>query len=291
MNMNQVIDDFQRFYGVEEMPFSLVPNTNYYVNLKPYSDCFDMLMFAISAGEGFIKVTGEVGTGKTLLCRKLLNYLDQQEYQTAYIPTPQLTPIELKRAVAKELGCKNIDRAPDKMLVDIIIHQITRHAQQGKKVVLVIDEAQALPESTLEEVRLLTNLETEKRKLLQIILFGQPELNVILGQHKFRQLRQRIAYSCQLPKLDKKSIDHYVHHRMSMAGYNGEPIFEKNALSLVHKATEGTPRLINIICEKALLIAFSMGQRKVRKDMVKSALKDTEAIQYRSGWFFKFGQI
>lgn len=286
VNMNQVISEFQHFYGVEEMPFALVPNTDFYVNLAPHNDCFNMLMFAISSGEGFIKVTGEVGTGKTLLCRRLLNGLPDTEYHTAYIPTPQLSPMELKRALAKELGCQGIDQAQDDMLVDILIHQLMDIAQRGKKVLLVIDEAQALPESSLEEIRLLTNLETEKKKLLQIILFGQPELDVTLSQHKFRQLRQRIAYSCVLPRLDRKSIYQYVNHRMSVAGYNGEPIFERGALSLLHKATEGTPRLVNIICGKALLIAFSMGKKKVGKDMVKSALKDTEAIQYRSGWLF-----
>lgn len=286
VNMNQVIDDFQHFYGVSEMPFSLVPNTEFYVNLKPHNECFNTLMFAIAAGEGFIKITGEVGTGKTLLCRRLLNNLDPENYQTAYIATPQLSPVELKRVLAKELGCKDIDKAPDTMLVDILIHQLTDIAREGKKVLLIVDEAQALPESSLEEVRLLTNLETEQRKLLQIILFGQPELDIILSQHKFRQLRQRIAYSCILPRLDRKSIHQYVNHRMSVAGYNGEPIFDRSALSLLHKATKGTPRLVNIICGKALLIAFSMGQKTVKKDMVKSALRDTEAINYRSGWLF-----
>lgn len=286
VNMNQVITDFRQFYGVDDLPFSLVPNTDFYVNLKPHNECYNMLMFAISSGEGFIKVTGEVGTGKTLLCRRLLNGLANEQFHTAYIPTPQLSPMELKRALAKELGCTDIDKTADDMLVDKLIHRLMDLAQKGKQVLLVVDEAQALPETSLEEIRLLTNLETEKKKLLQIILFGQPELNTILGQHKFRQLRQRIAYSCELPRLDRHSISQYVNHRMNAAGYNGEPVFDRSALSLLHKATEGTPRLVNIICGKALLIAFSMGQKKVKKDMIKSALKDTESIQYRSGWLF-----
>lgn len=286
VNMNQVIDDFQSFYGVQEMPFSLVPNTDYYVNLKPHNDCYNMMMFAIASGEGFIKVTGEVGTGKTLLCRRLLNGLCSDTYQTAYIPTPQLSPVELKRALAIELGCANAEKTADDMLINVLIHRLMDLAKQGKKVLLVIDEAQALPESSLEEVRLLTNLETEKKKLLQIILFGQPELDVILNQHKFRQLRQRIAYSYVLPRLDRKSTGQYVNHRMTVAGYNGEPIFDRSAISLLHRATEGTPRLVNVICAKALLIAFSMGQHKVKKAMVKSALQDTESINYRPSWIF-----
>ncbi len=285
-NMSQVIDGFRLFFGMREMPFSLVPNTEYFVNLRPYSECFNMLHFAIMAGEGFIKVTGEVGTGKTLLCRRLLNSLDPEDYVTAYIPTPQMSPLELKRALAKELSCEHVDTIADDMLIDKLIHRLMDIAQTGKRVLLIIDEAQALPESSLEEIRLLTNLETEQKKLLQIILFGQPELNVILGQHKFRQLRQRIAYSCFLPKLDRKSIQQYVNHRMTIAGYNGEPVFERGALSLLHKATHGTPRLVNIICAKALLIAFSLGQKTVNKAMIKTALRDTEAIQYRPSWFF-----
>lgn len=243
-----------------------------------------MLMFAIASGDGFIKVTGEVGTGKTLLCRRLLNNLDEQEYYTAYLPNPRLSPIELKRALAKELQVIKIESIRDQNLLDEINKGLIFLAQQNKKVILVIDEAQALPEESLEELRLLTNLETETHKLMQIVLFGQPELDEILSQHHFRQLRQRITFSHILDRLNKSGIRQYIHHRMMVAGYNGEPVFDTASINLLYKATQGTPRLINIVCAKALLIAFSKGQQSVKKAMVRAAINDTEGVSYRSGW-------
>ena len=282
--MKQVIEEFRAFFGIKELPFSLVPNTQYFVSLPDHRECFSMLLFAIASGDGFIKVTGEVGTGKTLLCRRLLNSLDEQEYYTAYLPNPRLTPIELKRALAKELQVTKHDTIKDQNLLDEINKGLIFLAQQNKKVILVIDEAQALPEDSLEELRLLTNLETETHKLMQIVLFGQPELDQILAQHHFRQLRQRITFSHLLDRLNKSGIRQYIHHRMMVAGYNGEPVFDNSSINLLHKATQGTPRLINIVCAKALLIAFSKGQQKVKKAMVRAAVDDTEGISYRRGW-------
>ncbi len=284
--MNHVIDEFRAFFGVQDMPFSLVPNTRYYVALPSHNECFSMLLFAIAAGDGFSKVTGEVGTGKTLLCRRLLNSLNENTHYSAYIPNPRLTPVELKRAVAKELQVKDLGWVSDQNLLEEINKRLVELALQGKKVVLVIDEAQALPEDSLEELRLLTNLETETQKLMQIVLFGQPELDEILSLHHFRQLRQRITFSHSLDRLNKTGIDQYIHHRMTVAGYNGEPVFDQSTINLLHKATLGTPRLINIVCAKALLIAFSKGQQKVKKAMVRTALNDTEGVDYHRGWLF-----
>jgi len=282
--MRQVIAEFRSFFGITDMPFSLVPNTQYFVSLPDHRECFSMLLFAIASGDGFIKVTGEVGTGKTLLCRRLLNSLDEQEFYTAYLPNPRLTPIELKRALAKELQVTKHETIKDQNLLDEINKGLIFLAQQNKKVILVIDEAQALPEESLEELRLLTNLETETHKLMQIILFGQPELDETLAKHHFRQLRQRITFSHTLDRLNKLGIRQYVHHRMVVAGYNGEPVFDNASINLLHKATKGTPRLINIVCAKALLIAFSKGQQKVKKAMVKTALCDTEGVNYTRNW-------
>jgi MSHA biogenesis protein MshM len=283
--MGKIIDDFRAFYGVSEMPFSLVPNTHFYLALPSHHECFNMLMFSIASNEGFMKVTGEVGTGKTLLCRRLLNTLETQEYYSAYLPNPRLTPIELKLAIAKELEIPDLDSTSDRDLLDIISLRLMDLALNKKKVILIIDEAQALPEETLEELRLLTNLETESKKLMQIVLFGQPELDQIINKYHFRQLRQRITFSHKLKTLDKKSVDYYVQHRMIAAGYNGEPIFERSAIKLLFKATKGTPRLINIVCGKAMLIAFSRGQKKVKKAMVDTAIKDTEGVSFKNNWF------
>lgn len=283
-SMGAIIDDFRSFYGVSEMPFSLVPNTQFYLALPSHNECYNMLLFSVASGEGFMKVTGEVGTGKTLLCRRLLNSLENDDYYTAYLPNPRLTAIELKRAIAKELKVEGLNEISDRDLLDSISSKLLKIAQSNKKVILIIDEAQALPEDTIEELRLLTNLETESNKLIQIVLFGQPELDDILDQHHFRQLRQRITFSHKLNMLSKKSVAYYVQHRMIVAGYNGEPIFEKSAVNLLYKATQGTPRLINILCGKAMLIAFSKGLKKVSKAMIKSAIKDTEGVELKSSW-------
>jgi MSHA biogenesis protein MshM len=282
--MGVIIDDFRAFYGVSEMPFSLVPNTQFYLALPSHNECFNMLMFSIASGEGFMKVTGEVGTGKTLLCRRLLNTLETEEYYTAYLPNPRLSPIELKLAIAKELEISDLDTTRDRDLLDAISLRLIDLALNKKKVIVIIDEAQALPEETLEELRLLTNLETENQKLIQIVLFGQPELDEIISLHHFRQLRQRITFSHKLEALSKKSVEYYVQHRMIVAGYNGEPIFENGAIKLLFKASKGTPRLINILSGKAMLIAFSRGQKKVKKSMINSAIKDTEGVSIKSNW-------
>lgn len=282
--MEGIIDDFRLFFGVNDMPFSLVPNTHFYLALPSHRGCFNMLMFSIASGEGFVKVTGEVGTGKTLLCRRLLNSLSETEYYSAYLPNPRLSAVELKRAICKELKIQGVNLIEDRDLLSVISEKLLDLASQKKKVVLIIDEAQALPEDTIEELRLLSNLESESHKLIQIVLFGQPELDEILDQHQFRQLRQRISYSHCLDRLDKKSVAYYVQHRMIMAGYSGEPIFERGAISLLYKSTKGTPRLINIICGKAMLIAFSRGRRLVNKGMIKTAINDTEGVKFTTNW-------
>jgi len=283
-NMNGIIDDFRSFFGVNDMPFSIVPNTSFYLALPSHHGCFNMLMFSIASGEGFVKVTGEVGTGKTLLCRRLLNSLNEDEYYSAYLPNPRLSAVELKRAICKELKIDGVNEIEDRDLLSSISEKLLVLAANKKKVVLIIDEAQALPEDTIEELRLLSNLETESHKLIQIVLFGQPELDEVLEQHQFRQLRQRITFSHCLDRLDKKSVAYYVQHRMIVAGYSGEPIFDRGAISLLHKSTKGTPRLINIICGKAMLIAFSKGQRKVNKAMIKTAINDTEGVSFSTNW-------
>lgn len=282
--MGRIVDEFKGFYGVHDMPFSLVPNTDYFVALPAHDACYSMLMFAVESGEGFIKITGEVGTGKTLLCRRLLNGIDEKQFYTAYLPNPRLTPMELKRAVAKELGIAGLDKTPEQHYLDVINDRLINLAMKNKQVLLVIDEAQALPLDTLEELRLLTNLETEHSKLIQIVMFGQPELDDVLQRHEFRQLRQRISYSGTLPKLGRSELIQYLQHRMSIAGYNGEAIFDSASIKLMLKATQGIPRLINIVCSKSLLIAFGLGCRKVKKSMVKQALKETEGIDYEPGW-------
>ena len=272
--MNQLCTHF----GLTKLPFTLSPNTQFFVNLKTHQECFNTLVFALGTGEGFVKVTGEVGTGKTVLCRKLLNQLGGSEFVTAYIPNPAMPPEVLRRALARELNVPESETLDHHQLIDRINDQLIQNAKTDKKTVLVIDEAQALPEDTLEEVRLLSNLETEQQKLIQIVLFGQPELDKLLLQDRFRQLRQRLAFAASLDTLDFGEMEQYVIQRMHFAGYNGGKVFDYGALKALYKGTGGTPRLINVIAQKSLLVAFSQGQKMVTKSHVLKAVADSDSV-------------
>ncbi|CCK74537.1 MAG: AAA family ATPase [Oleispira antarctica] len=273
-----IVTGFQNYYGFTQQPFSLAPNTEFYVEIKPQLECFNVLSYALQAGEGFIKITGEVGTGKTLLCRRLLNSLQAEGIISVYIPNPALSPEALWRAMGHELGLQtktlDIHQVQEK-----IQQSLLSFAQQGRAVVLVVDEAQCIPEDSLEALRLISNLEAESRSLIQIVLFGQPELDTLLAQHRFRQLKQRITYSAELKPMDDASLQHYIQQRMILAGYRGMPLFEKKALKLMVKATEGIPRLINIIAQKALLSAFGGGEQHVSEAHVRAAVNDTEGAK------------
>ncbi|OGT45853.1 MAG: AAA family ATPase [Gammaproteobacteria bacterium RIFCSPHIGHO2_12_FULL_41_20] len=266
---------YQEFFQLKMLPFSLTPNPNFFCQLKGHQEAFTTLQFCIHSGEGFIKIIGEVGSGKTLLCRKLLDSLDDT-YVTAYIPNPDLTPVELRKAFARELGLDPVRwQDQHELLTAIYQHLITLHAS-GKKVVLLIDEAQALSDDSLETVRLLTNLETESTKLLQVVLFGQPELNKRLHDPSFRQLKQRITFSYILPLMSREDLDFYLHHRLSVAGYTQGNLFTKKARNLMYKASEGIPRIVNILSHKALLAAYGKGDKLIDHKLMRLAVQDTE---------------
>ncbi len=284
--MNHVIDEFRAFFGIQDMPFSLVPNTRYYVALPSHNECFSMLLFAIAAGDGFSKVTGEVGTGKTLLCRRLLNSLNEKTHYSAYIPNPRLSPVELKRAVAKELQVKDLGWVSDQNLLDEINKRLIDLAKQGKKVVLVIDEAQALPENSLEELRLLTNLETHSDKLLQIILLGQPELNARLAKYELRQLNQRFSARYHLQPLNFKQVRQYVEYRLQVAGQS-DSLFSWAALYEVHRLSGGIPRLINLLAGRCLMGCYSQNKKMVGVFTVKQAAKEVLPVPQKSAGGFK----
>ena len=270
-------------FGLSELPFTLTPNTSYFFGLPSHNEALQVLTTALKTGEGFIKVTGEVGTGKTLLCRKLLNELPDH-FDTAYIPNPLLSPAELRRAVASELGV-NIDENFDQQAFTQKIQQrLIAINQQQKSAVLIIDEAQALPVESIEALRLMTNLETESRKLLQVVLFGQPELDEKLDRTELRQLRQRITFSYCLNLMDADQIFQYVHHRLQVAGYKGLNLFDKACCELLMKASKGTPRIVNVLCHKCLMLAYGEGGQTVTKGYVHQAINDTEAAFSVSKW-------
>lgn len=273
-------------FGLKELPFTLTPNTNFFLGLAPHNEALAVLLTALKTGEGFIKVVGEVGTGKTLLCRKLLNEIPEH-FVTAYIPNPYLNPDELRRAVATEIGVKQALRMSSQLLAQRIQNRLLELHGKGHSVVLIIDEAQALPAESLEALRLFTNLETESRKLLQVVLFAQPELDVRLAEANFRQLRQRITFSYQLRPMTVKEVECYIHHRLNVAGYKGASLFSTGLCKLITKASNGIPRLVNVLCHKMLMLSFGEGSYLITKKHLRLAIDDTEAVSVnnRSKYF------
>lgn len=269
---------YQDYFGLTEAPFSITPDTSYFYAHGHYSEALNTLLVALRAGEGFIKVTGEVGTGKTLLCRKLLNTIEER-FATAYIPNPMLTPYGLQSAVADELGLDMSRHYGHHQLLKMITTRLLELTAEGKNVVLCIDEAQAMPVETMEALRLLTNLETEKQKLLQVILFGQPELDQRLNEENVRQLKQRITFSYTLQPIDREGMELYLIHRLGVAGYKGNNVFEVNAMSSLFKASRGIPRLINILSHKSMMSAYGEGTKYVGNNNMRAAIKDTADAQ------------
>ncbi len=267
-------------FGLRELPFTLTPNTNFYLGLEPHNEALEVLLTALKTGEGFIKVVGEVGTGKTLMCRKLLNEIPEH-FVTAYIPNPFLKPDELRRAVAVELGVKQAQRMSVQLLTQRIQQRLLELHSQGHSVVLILDEAQALPAESLEALRLFTNLETETRKLLQVVLFAQPELDQRLAETAFRQLKQRITFSYKLRSMNALEVEHYIQHRLQVAGYKGANLFSHDIAKKIAKVTEGIPRLVNILCHKMLMLGYGEGSYQLTKKHLFQAIQDTEGMQQK----------
>ncbi len=270
---------YLNFFNLKEMPFSLTPNTEFFCALEPHNEAMQVLLTALKMGEGFIKVTGEVGTGKTLLCRKLLNSLPEN-CVAAYLPNSYLNPEELRWEFASELGLK-LDRQLDQQaLSQKIQHQLLALQSDGLSVVLIIDEAQCLSWEALEALRLFTNLETENKKLLQVVLFGQPELNVKLANDRVRQLRQRISFSYDLRAMTPSEVVHYIAHRLSIASdkviNDSDALFTTKLSLKIAKASRGIPRLVNLLCHKVLLQAFGQGTVKLNNQHIEYAINDTE---------------
>ncbi len=264
-------------FQFKQFPFALTPNTAFFCNLPGYQEALNVLLFGVNAGEGFIKVIGEVGSGKTILCRKLLRALSAP-FVTAYIPNPDLNSLELRKAFAHELGIKfpsNIDQFD---LLNLLTNKLLTLSAEGKRVVLVIDEAQVLPDKSLEALRLLTNLETESDKLLQVILFAQPELDERLNQRHLRQLNQRIAFSYHLKPIGRDDLHFYLNHRLLVAGCTQGLMFDRKARALLYRASKGIPRVINILSHKALLASYGLGERFVSRKSMLRAINDSQEI-------------
>jgi MSHA biogenesis protein MshM len=275
--------NYLRHFGLRELPFGITPDTSYFFACRSIQEALNTLLVAVSNGEGFIKITGEVGTGKTLLCRKFLSTLGPS-WVSAYIPNPNVEPRTIVLALAEELGLSGETIEPHRLEKELM-QRLLDIARQGKRVVLCMDETQAMPLATLETVRLLTNLETEKRKLMQVVLFGQPELDRKLASESVRQIRQRITFQYALKALARHEVADYVAHRLTIAGYSGPALFADSALRTIHVASRGVPRLVNILAHKALLLAYGEGGRRAERRHVRTAVNDTPSANTPWWWW------
>ncbi|MBB1465178.1 MULTISPECIES: ExeA family protein [Vibrio] len=261
---------YQAHFGFEQLPFTLTPNTDLFYGLAPHFEAIQTVISALEMGEGVIKVTGEVGTGKTMVCRMLVNHLNDCT-ALIYLPNPVLSGADLRQAVAKELGL-TIDN--EATLVDNIQHKLIELHNSGLRVVAILDEAQALSDEALETLRLFGNLETEDKKLLQIVLLGQPELDDRLEAYHLRQFRQRITFSSTLRPLTLDETVAYIDNRIAKSGGNPE-LFSLNQKKAICRSSLGIPRLINQLCHKALLLSFSEDKKSIDNQHLFSAMHET----------------
>jgi len=265
---------YYEFFGLKEPPFRITPDTEFFYAGAKRGDMLDALVYAVVNGEGLIKITGEVGAGKTMLCRMLIERLPP-EVETVYLAVPTLGRDEVLHAICTDLGLRprGLRTAA---LARLLQEKLIALHREHRRVVVVIDEAHAVPRETLEEIRLLSNLETGKQKLLQIVLFGQPELDAALEKRHLRQLKERITYSFDLDALEPKEVAKYLEFRLRKAGYHGPRLFDAACAALVARASMGLTRRINIIADKSLLAAYAANTHGITTQHVKAAIEDSD---------------
>ena len=269
---------YKPFFGLTRNPFEISPDPYFYHPTPRHNEALANLHYGVGRRKGFIVITGEVGTGKTLLVRCLLSELRKNNIAFAYVFNPLLPVVEFFQYMMADFGLPYSGRNKTEMLLDLNRFLIQRHAR-GLITALVIDEAQALRSELLEEIRLLTNLETSQQKLLQIVLMGQPELEMVLDSPELRQLKQRVALRCQLQSLDELQTRAYILMRLERAGAPAErPIFSEDALDKIYEYSRGIPRIINTLCENAMVNAFASERHTVTGDMITDVAADFRLI-------------
>lgn len=285
---------YLRHFALREAPFSITPDSAFFYPHEGAQAALNMLLVALRSGEGFLKIIGEVGCGKTVLCRQLLKTL-QRECITAYIPNPDMGPDDLLMALASELGLPLVTPFNRHQMLAALAECLLQHARLGKQVVVCIDEAQAIPVRTVESLRLLSNLETEKRKLLQLVLLGQPELDDKLQRPDIRQLLQRITFSEYLGPMQLERVPAYLVHRLATAALDeatDTQVFEPAAARAMATISAGVPRLVNVLAHKCLMLAYGENEHRVSLRHVRLAAADTPGVQTpASRWQHWWGKL
>jgi general secretion pathway protein A len=267
---------YNEFYGLREAPFNITPDPRFLYFSPRHRDAFDQLRYGIEERRGFIELIGEVGAGKTTLCRAVLSQLPKSVL-TALVLNPSLSGTQLMRAILHDLGLPA--RGKDRLgYIEQLNDYLLRMSVEGFNVAVFIDEAQNLSPETMEQVRLLSNLETDQHKLMQIVLVGQPELDTRLGRHDLRQLRQRIMVRCRLHPLNEEETAGYIAHRLRVAGAGPEVTFAPDAVHLVFHHAQGIPRITNTICDRTLLAGYVDGAHTLNSGHVRQAIEDFEHL-------------
>lgn len=270
---------YREFFGLKEKPFNITSDPNFLFLSRVHKEAFAHLLYGIRERKGFLEITGEIGAGKTTLCRALLSQLDRKT-KTAFIFNSTLPELQLLQAILEDYGIIVTGRSKVSMIRQLnsfLIEELSR----GNNVVLIIDEAQNLKTSILEEIRMLSNLETDKEKLFQIILVGQPELRNKLNSPDLKQLRQRISVRFHITALEKDEIEKYIYHRLTVAGSTGRITFSPEAIDCIYRFSGGIPRIINTLCDKALLAAYVAEARDIKLPIIENSIQEIEGVLAR----------
>ncbi|MEK9627904.1 MAG: AAA family ATPase [Nitrospinota bacterium] len=280
---------YQDFFGFSEKPFDLTPDPKYLYLSPKHKEVLAHLVYGLQENNGFLKIVGEVGTGKTMICRSFLREL-RTDFNIAYIFNPAINELELLQTINSELGLPGKSKSKKK-LIDVLNAFLLEERAKGHRVVVIIDEAQDLQPNVMEQLRLLSNLETDTEKLIQIVLIGQPELDNVLAKEELRQLRQRITIQWELLPLNLEETRGYIQHRLNVALGKGKVRFSRPAVETVYRFSRGIPRMINVICDRTLLIAYTESTKKIDPEIVKTAVKDIGTLVPLESWSNKFWKL